>query len=100
MHGLPVVGTVNAQQLCRFVPRPGTILANEQMEIEMNQVGAPDEVMEGLYFEEEDDDRDEGDVEDVDLGEKEFDDKVVVCAGTVRSTEGGIWTSRAGSGLK
>ena len=56
--------------------------------------------MEGLDFEEEDDDWDKGDVEDVDLGEKEFDDKVVVHTGTTLCAEGGIWTSRAGSGLK
>ena len=66
----------------------------------MNRVGAQDEVMEGLDFEEEDDDWDKGDVEDVDLGEKEFDDKVVVHTGTTLCVEGGIWTSRAGSGLK
>jgi hypothetical protein len=57
--------------LCRFVPRPGTELEREQAEIERSWVGAPDEVMEGLDFEEEDGDRDEGEVDDVVLGEQE-----------------------------
>ena len=37
----------------------------------MNRVGVLDEVMEGLDFEEEDGDRDEGEVDDVILGEQE-----------------------------
>lgn len=88
IHGLPVAGTVSARRLRRFVPRPGTILANEQIDIEMSRVGVPDEVMEGLDFEEEEEDRDEGEVEDVDLGEEEFDDEEVVRAGTARGASG------------
>jgi len=41
----------------------GTELAKAQAEIESRQEGVPDEVMEGLDFEEEDVDKDEGDVE-------------------------------------
>ena len=46
----------------------GTELAREQAEIESRREGVPDEVMEGLDFEEDDVDRDEGDVEDIDFG--------------------------------
>ena len=49
----------------------GTSLATEQLEIEAKRVGVPDEVMEGADFEEDGVDQDEGDVEDVDLGERE-----------------------------
>ena len=49
------------------MPRPGTELWQEQMKIEMLREGAPDEVMEGLDPEDEAD-KDEGDVEDVELG--------------------------------
>jgi len=49
----------------------GTDLAIEQLEIEAKHVGVPDEVMEGEDFEEDGVDQDEGDVEDVDLGEEE-----------------------------
>ena len=64
-------GVVSARRLRRFIPRPGTELEREQAEIEMTRVGVPDEVMEGLDFEEEEGDRDEGEVDDVVLGEQE-----------------------------
>jgi hypothetical protein len=70
IQGLPVSGVVSARRLRRFIPRPGTELEREQAKIEMSRVGAPDEVMEGLDFEEEGD-RDEGEVDDVVLGEQE-----------------------------
>ena len=63
-------GVISARRLRRFTPRPGTELEREQAEIEMRRVGVPDEVMEGLDFEEEGD-RDEGEVDDVVLGEQE-----------------------------
>jgi hypothetical protein len=65
----PVSGVVSTQRLCRFIPRPGTELEHEQIKIEMNRVGVPDEVMEGLDFEEEED-QDEGEVDDIVLGEE------------------------------
>ena len=71
IQGLPVSGVVSARRLRRFVPRPGTELEREQIEIEMDRVGIPDEVMEGLDFEEEEGDRDEGEVDDIVLGELE-----------------------------
>ena len=67
VQGLPYTGTVSARRLRRFVPWPGTELWREQMKIEMLREGAPDEVMEGLDPEDEAD-KDEGDVEDVELG--------------------------------
>jgi len=70
IQGLPVSGVISARRLRRFTPRPGTELEREQAEIEMRRVGVPDEVMEGLDFEEEGD-RDEGEVDDVVLGEQE-----------------------------
>jgi hypothetical protein len=73
IQGLPVSGVVSARRLCRFIPRPGTELEREQMEIEMSRVGALDEIMEGLDLEEEEGDRDEGEVEDIILGEQEVD---------------------------
>lgn len=71
IQGLPIAGTVSARRLRRFVPRVGTELAQEQMEIEAKRVGVPDEIMEGLDFEEEEGDWDKGEVEDVILGEGE-----------------------------
>ena len=73
IQGLPIAGTVSARRLRRFTPRPGTMLAREQIEIEANRESMPNEPMEGLDIEEEDGDRDEGEVEDVDLGEHDFD---------------------------
>jgi hypothetical protein len=70
-QGLPVPGVISARRLRRFIPRLGTKLECEQAEIERNRVGVPDEVMEGLDFEEEDGDRDKGEVDDVVLGEQE-----------------------------
>ena len=67
VQGLPYAGTVSARRLRRFMPRPGTELWREQMKIEMLREGAPDEVMEGLDPEDEAD-KDEGDVKDVELG--------------------------------
>jgi len=72
IQGLPVSGVVSARRLRRFIPRPGTELEHEQIEIEMGRVGIPDEVMEGLDYEEEEGDRDEGEVDDIVLGEGEI----------------------------
>lgn len=69
IQGLPVAGTVSARRLRRFIPRVGTALAFEQLELEAGRVGVPDEVMEGEDFEEDVVDQDEGDVADVELGE-------------------------------
>jgi hypothetical protein len=71
IQGLPVAGMVSARRLRWFVPREGTALAREQLELESKRVGAPDEVMEGLDFEEDQADQEEGVVEDVVLGEGE-----------------------------
>jgi hypothetical protein len=71
IQGLSVAGTVSVRCLRRFVPREGTALAHEQLELESKQVGAPDEVMEGLDFEEDQTDQEEGVVEDVVWGEGE-----------------------------
>jgi hypothetical protein len=54
-----------------FVPREGTELAHKQLELEYKHVGTPDEVMEGLDFEEDQVDLEEGVVENVALGEDE-----------------------------
>ena len=72
IQGLPVSGVVSARRLRRFIPRPGTELEREQIEIEMGRVGIPDEVMEGLDYEEEEGDWDEGEVDDIVLGEGEI----------------------------
>jgi hypothetical protein len=72
IQGLPVSGVVSVRRLHRFIPRPGTELERKQIEIEMDRVGIPDEVMEGLDFEEEEGDRDEGEVDDIVLGEQEI----------------------------
>ena len=74
IQGLPVAGTVSARRLRRFVPREGTELAHEQLELESKCVGAPDEVLEGLDFEEDQVDLEEGVVENVALGEDEDED--------------------------
>jgi len=68
IQGLSVAGTVSARRLRRFIPRVGTALAFEQLELEAGRVGVPDEVMEGEDFEEDAVDQDKGDVEDVELG--------------------------------
>ena len=65
VQGLPVGGMFSARRLRRFIPRPGTELAMQQLEIESKQVGVPDELMEGLDFEEDEMDGEEGTVEDV-----------------------------------
>jgi len=65
------VGTVSARHLRWFIPREGTALAREQLELESKCIGAPDEVMEGLDFEVDQVDQEEGVVEDVVLGEGE-----------------------------
>ena len=65
VQGLPVGGMFSAQHLRRFIPRPGTELATQQLEIESKRVGVPDEPMEGLDFEEDEMDGKEGTVEDV-----------------------------------
>ena len=65
------MGTVSARRLRRFIPRNGTALAREQFELESKRIGAPDEVMEGLDFEEDEVDQEEGVVDDVVLGEGE-----------------------------
>jgi hypothetical protein len=71
IQGLPVVGMVSARRLRQFIPREGTALAREQLELESKHIGALDEVMEGLDFEEDQVDQEEGVVEDVVLGEGE-----------------------------
>ena len=65
VQGLPVGGMFSVQRLRRFIPRPGTELATQQLEIESKRVGVPDEPMEGLDFEEDEMDGKEGTVEDV-----------------------------------
>jgi hypothetical protein len=72
IQGLPVSGVVSAQRLHGFIPRPRMELECKQIEIEMDRVGIPDEVMEELDFEEEEGDRDEGEVDDIVLGEQEI----------------------------
>jgi hypothetical protein len=70
VQGMPVAGTVSAQRLQCFVPRLGTELAQEQLERECARETAPNEEMEGLDFEEDEVDLDEGDVEDVALADE------------------------------
>ena len=65
VQGLPVSGMFSAQQLQRFVPRPGTELVAQQLEVESKRVGLPDEPMEGIDFKEDAADGEDGDVEDV-----------------------------------
>ena len=65
VQGLPVGGMFSARHLWRFIPRPGTELATQQLEIESKRVGVPDEPMEGLDFQEDEMDGEEGTVEDV-----------------------------------
>ena len=65
VQGLPVSGMFSAQRLRRFVPRPGTELVAQQLEVESKRVGLPDEPMEGIDFEEDAADGEDGDVEDV-----------------------------------
>ena len=67
VQGLPCAGTVSARWLRRFIPRPGMELWREQIEIEMLREGAPNVEMEGLEPEDEED-KNEGDVEDIELG--------------------------------
>ena len=71
IQGLPVSEVVSVRRLRRFIPRPGTDLEREQIKIKMDRVGILDEVMEGLDFEEEEGDQDEGEVDDIVLGELE-----------------------------
>ena len=66
-QGLPIGGMFSARHLRRFVPRPGTELARQQLEVELKRVGKPDESMEGLDFEENGVDQEDGDVEEVAL---------------------------------
>ena len=68
IQGLSLGGTISARRLRRFIPHLGTELAREQAEIESRREGVPDEIMEGLDFEEEDVDKEEGEVEDIDFG--------------------------------
>ena len=65
VQGLLVSGMFSAQRLWRFVPRPGTELSVQQLEVESKQVGLPDEPMEGIDFEEDAADGEDGDVKDV-----------------------------------
>ena len=65
VQGLPVGGMFSARHLWRFIPRPGTELVTQQLEIESKRVGVPDEPMEGLDFQEDEMDGEEGTVEDV-----------------------------------
>jgi hypothetical protein len=74
IHGLPVRGTISARRLRRFNLRRGTELFEEQTKLEMGRTGGPDEAMEGMDLEVEDDD--EGEVEDVVLGEGEVDEEL------------------------
>jgi hypothetical protein len=57
--------------LRRFIPTIGTALFAEQAALERERAGGPDEVMEGLDVEEDPVDQDEGEVEDVALGDAE-----------------------------
>jgi transposase InsO family protein len=68
IQGLSLGGTISARRLRRFIPRLGTELAREQAEIESRREGVADEIMEGLDFEEEEVDKEEGEVEDIDFG--------------------------------
>lgn len=70
IQGLPMGMAVCARRLQQFVPHLGTTLGNEQLEIKAWRVGLSGEVMEGLDLEEEGD-QDEGEVEDVILGDRE-----------------------------
>ena len=70
IQGFPVAGTVSARRLQRFVPRPGTELALEQLGKESERETVPDEEMKGLDFEEDKVDCDEGNVEDVALADE------------------------------
>jgi hypothetical protein len=84
IHGLPVRGTISARCLRRFIPKFGTELFSEQAVLEMERAGRPDEVMEGLDIEDEEErpeDDDEGEVEDVTLGEGELSRGVVEALG-------------------
>ena len=65
VQGLPVSGMFSTWWLWRFVPRPGTELAVQQLEVESKRVGLPNEPMEGIDFEEDAMDGKDGDVEDV-----------------------------------
>jgi hypothetical protein len=68
IFGLNALGTISARHLQCFIPRSGTELVRELAEIESRREGVPDEIMEGLDFEEEDVDKEEGEVEDIDFG--------------------------------
>jgi len=59
VQGMPVAGIVSARRLRRFVPRPGTGLADEQLVKESARESVPNEEMEGLDFEEDEVDHDE-----------------------------------------
>jgi hypothetical protein len=70
VQGMPVAGIMSAQRLWRFVPRPGMGLADEQLVKESARESVPNEKMEGLDFEEDEVDHDEGDVEDIALADE------------------------------
>ena len=65
IQGLPIVGLVSAHHLQQFTPRPGTLLAEEQMWLEFGRVAEPDVPMEGVTFDEDVAGQEEGEVDDV-----------------------------------
>ena len=65
IQGIPIAGLVSAHRLQRFTPRPGTLLAEEQMRLEFGRVAEPNVPMEGATFDEDVADEEEGEVDDV-----------------------------------
>ena len=65
IQGLPIAGLVSTHRLRRFTPRPRTLLAEEQMQLEFGRVAEPDVPMEGVTFDEDVVDQEEGEVDDV-----------------------------------
>ena len=60
VQGLPVAGMVSTCCLRQFVPRSGTLLVEEQLRLELERTVEPDVPMEGLDFNEDAVDQEEG----------------------------------------
>ena len=65
IQGLPIAGLVSTHHLQQFTPRPRTLLVEEQMQLEFGRVAELDVPMEGVTFDEDVADQEEGEVDDV-----------------------------------
>ena len=65
IQGLPIVGLVSTHCLQQFTPRPGTLLAEEQMWLEFGRVAELDVPMQRATFNEDVADEEEGEVDNV-----------------------------------